>query len=300
MVGSKWLRPLFYIILAALLIQGLYYAAVQTFMTKDGRISYDMYIHQIQTVSKENFFMNYGLWKESSDTLRQANERLVNVLLQKTGLLEQTKKKVLDVGCGYGEQDFHWMKELDPSHEVTAIDISKLQIEHANQKNTFPNLTFKVGDALLLDSQFEKNTFDCVINVESAFHYPRRSQFFRGVNTILKPNGRFVLCDIMLKDDYEPNYWKDFFVRRFCECLHVPSQNLISARSWEQDLRLSNFRIVESYNVTDSTFEPYYMHFFNVYSQNTRVPSWLTERLKNAFISLQPFAYRIAVCEKIA
>jgi erythromycin 3''-O-methyltransferase len=300
MVGPKWLRPLFYLIFAALVIQGLYYAAVQTYMTKDGRISYDMYIHQIQTVSKENFFMNYGFWESPSSTMREANERLVQILLEKSGLLHQTNKHILDVGCGYGEQDFYWTKQLDPSHRITALDISKKQIDHAKKHNTFPNVRFNVGDALLLDAQFPNETFDCVFNVESAFHYPRRPQFFRGVNTVLKPNGRFVLCDIVLADDYKPSYWKDFFIRRFCECLHVPHENLVSARSWEQDLHLAKFRILESHDITDFTFEPYYMHFFQVYSQNTRISPWITERLKQAFISLQPFAYRIAVCEKIA
>ncbi len=46
-----------------------------------------------------------------------------------------------------------------------------------------------------------RDSFDIVVNVESACHHPDRGQFLREVHRILKPGGRVVAMDLLMSDD---------------------------------------------------------------------------------------------------
>ena len=276
----------------------VYNTILYTYFVKNDTISYDIFLnHFIHTVSKDNYFMNYGLWDSTHTTLIQANQNLVDFVFEKTELVDKKDMNILDVGCGYGQQDIVWSSKLDKTCEITAIDISETQIQHAKEKNKAINVTFEIGDALTLDEIYNDNSFDTVISLESAFHYSDRPKFFKNVNTILKPTGRFVITDITLKDDYTPSFVSDIFIKIFSDFLHVPSQNLIKAREWESQLS-SHFKIVESIDITEKTFNPYYSHFFKEYILNMNLPKCISTMLTNYFQSVQPFSYKVAVLVK--
>jgi 2-polyprenyl-3-methyl-5-hydroxy-6-metoxy-1,4-benzoquinol methylase len=88
----------------------------------------------IQKVSKENYFMNYGLWEDNEITLHKSNKKLCNFIYEKGQLNNYDEFNILDVGCGYGVQDVLWCKKLSVLSQITAIDISKKQIKYANKK----------------------------------------------------------------------------------------------------------------------------------------------------------------------
>jgi ubiquinone/menaquinone biosynthesis C-methylase UbiE len=58
------------------------------------------------------------------------------------------------------------------------------------------NMRFHIDDAQQL-KEIESNSIDVVINIESAFHYPDKSEFIKQINRVLKPGGTFVIADLL-------------------------------------------------------------------------------------------------------
>jgi len=241
--------------------------------------------------------MNYGLWDSTHTTLIQANENLIDFVFEKTELTDKKDMNILDVGCGYGQQDIVWASKLNKTCKITAVDISETQIKYAKEKNTSTNVTFEIGNAITLNETHSDNSFDTVISLESAFHYSDRPKFFTNINTILKPTGRFVITDITLKDSYIPSFTSSIFIKIFSDFLHIPSQNLIKASEWESQLS-SQFKIIEIIDITEKTFNPYYSHFFKEYIMNMNLPKCISTMFTNYFHSVQPFSYKVAVLVK--
>jgi cyclopropane fatty-acyl-phospholipid synthase-like methyltransferase len=280
----------------------VYILFVDHYFVKDGHINYDIYLKQfIQVVSKDNFFMNYGYW-DTADTLLKANTALIHLILTKSGISSKKNINMLDVGCGYGEQDFNWMPLLDVTNKLTAVDISNAQIAFAKQKcNTLgleSRLFFDQCDAMLLNNKFSKNSFNTILSVESAFHYSNRPQFFQSVYDILEDNGTFVICDIILHEQYKPGICNGLFLRVFSDFLKIPSCNLIKVKEWETSILDSGLEIVECIDITDKTFKPYYKNFFHNYMEHYGMPSAIASSIYNFFAYVQPFSYVVAVCRK--
>lgn len=77
-----------------------------------------------------------------------------------------TNKKILDLGCGYGEND-KYFKELG-AKSVLGVDISKHMIEMANKYNKIEDIEYKVMSMEEINQIEDK--FDIVIS-SLAFHY---------------------------------------------------------------------------------------------------------------------------------
>jgi ubiquinone/menaquinone biosynthesis C-methylase UbiE len=259
-------------------------------------ICYNFLKRMINDVSEGNNFMNYGLWFDNTETLLDANKNLVNFVFNKSELEHKQNMKILDVGCGYGEQDIEWSKKLDKSCQIKAIDISEEQINYVISKKS--DIMFEVCDVKDICLKYKDELFDVIFSLESAFHYQDREQFFKNANNLLNSEGKFIITDIMLKNDYnETNLIDKFFIYFFSDFLYIPKQNLISANEWDKQLS-SNFIIEESIDITDKTFKPYYSYFMNSYIKNKNLPQFIGNMLTSFFCENQPFSYKIVVCRK--
>ena len=106
---------------------------LHTHFRKGDEIIYDYLIRCIQSVSKNNFFMNYGLWDNNNNTLRKANKNLCSFIFEKAQLKSSNTYHILDVGCGYGKQDFLLHNILSSSSKIVALDLSNKQVNLANK-----------------------------------------------------------------------------------------------------------------------------------------------------------------------
>ena len=291
------------IILILLILLGLfifYNILIFIYLRISGNISYKYLIKMINIVSIDNFFMNYGLWDENHSNLKDANLNLIQFVLDKTKLLGETNKEILDVGCGYGEQDFIFSQQLDKSCKITAIDISNEQIynaiERANNKN-ITSIEFEICDAMFINKKYKNKKFDVVISIESAFHYSDRPYFFRNVKEILSNDGIFVITDITLKNNYTHDLLTKIFINIYSNSISFPKQNLITSDEWDKQLK-TEFDIVEIHDLTDKTYSSYYIHFMNTFVTNMKLPFCLSKMLVYLFTEIQPFSYRCAVCKQ--
>jgi len=270
------------------------------FRINNNVISYDIFLNYFfHVVDNENYYMNYGLWDAEHTTLHQANVNLVNFIFEKADLSGKKNMAILDVGCGYGHQDIAWAAKLDKSCTIKAVDIAEKQIYYAIQNAIDKNspVSYDICDALFIDKKYRNEVFDVVFSLESAFHYPDRPKFFKNVSKLLKPQGRFIITDLILQKSLEEcDLQTTLFLKFFADFLHIPKQNLITPAEWDKQLS-DEFTIVETYDTTKQTFTVYYTYFLTTLFKNKGLPDSVGQFFANFFCSVQPFAYRIAVCE---
>lgn len=96
--------------------------------------------------------------------------------------------RVLDICCGNGETS-KWIQENIPNTEVYGIDMSRVAIEEAQNKET--TAQFFIDN--LIETRFKSDYFDIIIGQEpDAFAEMTRNFMFIELHRILKPNGILV------------------------------------------------------------------------------------------------------------
>lgn len=97
-------------------------------------------------------------------------------------------KRVLDVGCGLGED----CKRIEEKgFDATGIDLSENMLKIA--KNKYPNGKFEIMD--MTNITYPENSFDGIISNCSLIHIPTEllPQTLETFKRVLKPNGKLLL-----------------------------------------------------------------------------------------------------------
>jgi len=141
-------------------------------------------------------FQNMGYWTDGVSTLDDAATALAQLVARTAGF--SAADHILDVGCGFGDQDFVWMKDYSPDRLV-AVDIDRAHVDSAREaardRNFSDSLEFRVASAIDLTSLRE--TFNKVVSLEAAHEFMTREDFFREAYQVLSPAGRLVTTDIL-------------------------------------------------------------------------------------------------------
>ena len=149
-------------------------------------------------------FMNYGYGSLYDDTPVKLNKedeinryciQLYDHLARKTDF---ESKDILEVGSGRGGGASYIARYYKPK-SYTGLDISGSVIDFCNLYYNIPGLFFVKGIAE--KEPFENNSFDIVMNVESARCYSSLSVFFLEVARVLRPGGYFLFADMMYKGE---------------------------------------------------------------------------------------------------
>lgn len=108
-------------------------------------------------------------------------------------------ERVLDAGCGAGHTALAFAPHVA---QVVAYDLTAAmleQVERLAAQRTITNLTTQRGDVELLS--FEDASFDLVVSRYSAHHWPHPARALAEFKRVLKPNGQFILSDIVAAED---------------------------------------------------------------------------------------------------
>ncbi len=106
---------------------------------------------------------------------------------------------VLDIACGRGGTSDLLRGSTTAGH-VCGIDLLPENIEIARAIfSEGPRLKYQVGNAQ--DISFDDGSFDRAMCCEAAFHFPDRAKFISEVARVLKPGGRFAMCDFVWQSE---------------------------------------------------------------------------------------------------
>jgi SAM-dependent methyltransferase len=137
-------------------------------------------------------WLNLGLWEgDGSDPSEApvAVRRLVETMaadLPRGG-------EVLDVGNGLAAQDPVIAAVADPTRLV-AVNITTSQLIAGRERLAEAGARGVRADATRLP--FVSDSFDGVISVEGAFHFPSRGAFFAETARVLRPGGVLTMSDV--------------------------------------------------------------------------------------------------------
>jgi 2-polyprenyl-3-methyl-5-hydroxy-6-metoxy-1,4-benzoquinol methylase len=103
-------------------------------------------------------------------------------------------ERVLDIGCGSGAVAYSIVSECRAT--VVGIDIQPENIKIAQEKYKHPNLSFRVGDALLLENE----KFDVVVLSNVLEHLPHRDQFLKRTQEVTQAKRYLIRVPVYERD----------------------------------------------------------------------------------------------------
>ena len=103
---------------------------------------------------------------------------------------------ILELGCGGGKNVQRLLK-MYPEASVTALDYSEVSVQKTEQCN---QAAISAGKCQVLqgdvsDLPFPDQCFDLATAFETIYFWPGPLESFRQVYRVLKPSGRFMICN---------------------------------------------------------------------------------------------------------
>ncbi|WP_329903856.1 class I SAM-dependent methyltransferase [Porphyromonas pogonae] len=105
------------------------------------------------------------------------------------------QEDILDIGCGGGQNIANYLKRTQG--KVCGIDYSSTSVEVSLRKNKRAVATKRaeIKEASVTSIPYSDAHFDVVSAFETIYFWPDIIACFREVKRVLKPGGRFVVCN---------------------------------------------------------------------------------------------------------
>ncbi len=146
---------------------------------------------------KNALALHFGYYDNSVKSHQQSLMKM-NDVLARYGDIKDTES-VLDAGCGYGGSSL-WLAE-NIGCDVTGISIVPYQIKkariEANKSGLNKRLKFIRGD--YANTDLPSKSFDVIWGLESIVHCEDKLAFTKEAFRLLKPNGRLIISEYMLR-----------------------------------------------------------------------------------------------------
>ena len=131
-------------------------------------------------------------------------------------------QRILEVGCGTGDDARALAEKVQPDGQVVAIDSSQAMITEALRRahEVSLNMEFRVGDVTSLD--FDSNSFDRCHSERTLIHIPHPEKAIQEMVRVLRSGGLIVAfegdLDTQVLDSSEPEvtrrilrFWRESF-----------------------------------------------------------------------------------------
>ena len=142
--------------------------------------------------------LHYGVFENGDEPLPVATGNLTSRMIEAAQL--SAGLDVLDVGCGSGTPACRLVADHDV--RVVGITTSEVGVETARARAAalnLPGASFEQRDGT--DNEFPDESFDRVWALESSHLMRDREALISECARVLRPGGRFILCDITRQRD---------------------------------------------------------------------------------------------------
>ena len=137
-------------------------------------------------------WLNLGLWDGDGSEPDEAPIAVRRLVEQLAGWLPQ-RGRVLDIGNGLAAQD-PVIADVAGTSGLVAVNITRSQLVAGRDRLHQAGAIGVNADATRLP--LADSSFDGVISVEAAFHFPSRARFFAEAFRVLRPGGVLSMSDI--------------------------------------------------------------------------------------------------------
>ncbi|WP_082939286.1 class I SAM-dependent methyltransferase [Mycobacterium sp. 852002-30065_SCH5024008] len=193
-------------------------------------------------------WLNLGYWKVAR-TYPDACVAMVELLGTRAGL--KPGDRVLDVGVGFGEQDFVLLERFKVSH-ITGIDITPVHVDMGRdrvaKRGLEKQIDIRCGSATAME--FPDVSFEKVLALECAFHFDTRDQFIREAFRVLKPGGTIALTDMLPKPGKKSGL-TTAFGRKYG---HIPKANYYDREEYSGRLAAAGFEDIRVESIRDDVY----------------------------------------------
>ena len=202
-------------------------------------------------------FLSFGYWTRPGMSYIEAAHNLIDLLLKKLGLTNESD--LLDIGCGMGSQDIYIAKKTRP-RSIAAIDTTRIHIEIAKEraKNSGvseKDITFLYGTAVRMP--FPDASFSHILSIEALEHLDTREAFFREAFRVMKPGGIMAMSDYSLGRTPK-NVFERAMLGLVAWLWRVPPANLYSNNEYEKKMEEAGFSNITIENVGKDVIPGYY------------------------------------------
>lgn len=176
---------------------------------------------------------------------------------------EQTREKIIDIGCGDGRLT-HELAKRFPDARLTGIDYSQQAIRLASALNAGGSMTFEARD-LIEDPVDGDNDVAVLMEVYEHIEPAKADVFLRGVRDTLRPGGVLHLTVPHVNAPLAPHHFRHFdsdLLRRevsayFDIDLIKPFERLSGKRKWMNRLLMNRFFILNHQGLLNGIFRNY-------------------------------------------
>ncbi|MBI3143625.1 MAG: class I SAM-dependent methyltransferase [Bacteroidetes bacterium] len=159
--------------------------------------SFGSYYKTINDAYKKYFdkylMLHYPLYMAPDEPLEKRQKNLIDYCMGKIGPVEGLN--LLDIGAGNGTLSVYLYDHFRPA-QILSIDINDSNIRIAEGLKGDRNIELRNENAEEMRS-IPAESVDVAVCIESAFHYPHKDAFLEQLHRVLKPNGVFVIADIL-------------------------------------------------------------------------------------------------------
>jgi len=206
----------------------------------------------------EKRYMNLGYWAKAPRRLDEAGDDMARLVADAAALGPGTE--MLDVGFGFADQDFLWMKEYRPS-SIHGVNCSAVQVARALERVAEAGLHERVllrsGEATALP--YGDGSFDAVVSIEAAFHFRTRAAFLAEAHRVLRPGGRLAMTDLCAAAG--PIEWPARLQGRVGRSFwQIPAENMYDAARYAGELRGAGFEEVRIESIWQDVY-PRFVEF---------------------------------------
>lgn len=196
---------------------------------------------------EEDLALHFGFYDASVSSHSASLLKMNEVLASYANITVQ--EQVLDAGCGYGGSAV-WLAKHIGCH-VVGITLVPAQLEEARRfaekHQVVRNVRFEQMD--YTHTSFPDSSFDVVWALESLVHTDRKQDFIREAYRVLRPGGRLLIAEYMLRDPPPLSEQEQASLSAWLEGWAMAS--LLTVRAYTGLLAACHFHQVQAYDITE-------------------------------------------------